>query len=154
MIIFLFERARWRDEKARFDQFTKTKGRFNEVQTYQRTMYTESQEIISFFPRIYIYSSSIMLYTKLQTHTHSFASIFQYSLPKKFISFYMQRNTTQQVLYSKSRCPLFPVTTFRSSDRDPNSINIRIQVRIFKSRFRLTFSSDPTPSTPPPSFFF
>lgn len=63
----------------------------------------------------------------------------------------MQRNTTQ-VLYSKSRCPLFPVTTFRSSDRDPNSIDIRIQVRIFKSRFRLTFSSDPTLSTPP--FFF
>lgn len=64
----------------------------------------------------------------------------------------MQRNTTQQVLYSKSRCPLFPVTTFRSSDRDPNSIDIRIQVRIFKSRFRLTFSSDPTLSHPPPFF--
>lgn len=115
-------------------------------------MYTESQEIISFFPHIYIHSSSIMLYTKLQTHTHSFASMFQYSLPKKFISFHMQSNTTQQVLYSKSRCPLFPVTTFRSSVRDPNSIDIRIQVRIFKSRFRLTFSSDPTLSTPP--FFF
>lgn len=30
------------DDKARLGQFTKTKGGYNEIQTYQRTKYTES----------------------------------------------------------------------------------------------------------------